>query len=185
MGHGGPAGADDNFPLAGWRDSPNPLASPHAVAGGEINVYAGQYPKSFNYYLDNNSFSADLFGALYETLLNMHPVTLQYEPGLAARWSIGADKRTFTFHLNPAAKWSDGRPVTAGDVKWTFDMIMSPTNMTGPHKVALAAFESPEIIDEHAIRFRAREVHWRNLGAAGGFQVAYARTNGNGLSKLF
>lgn len=171
MGFHGPTRADNNFPPAGWRDAPNPLASPHAVAGGEINVYAGQYPKSFNYYLDNNSFSADLFGALYETLLNMHPVSLQYEPGLAARWTIGDDKRTFTFHINPAAKWSDGRPVTAGDVKWTFDMIMSPTNMTGPHKVALVAFESPEVLDEHTIRFRAREVHWRNLGAAGGIQV--------------
>lgn len=163
--------ADQWFPATNWVDRPSPLTSPDAVPGGELCVFAGQYPKSFNYYLDNNSFSAELFGALYETLLNMNPVTLDYEPGLAEKWSISDDKRTFTFRINPRATWSDGKPITAADVKWTFDAVMNPDNMTGPHKVALEVFASPEIVDERCIRFTAREVHWRNLGAAGGFQI--------------
>jgi hypothetical protein len=32
-------------------------------------------------------------------------------------------------------------------------------------------FQPPEIIDTHTIRFTAREVHWQNLGAAGGFLI--------------
>ena len=52
------ATADESFPKPGWRDYVNPLASPAAVAGGEISAFAGQYPESFNYYLDNNTFSA-------------------------------------------------------------------------------------------------------------------------------
>jgi microcin C transport system substrate-binding protein len=163
--------ADEFFPKPGWTDAPNPLASPDAVPGGELCVFAGQYPKSFNYYLDNNAFSAELFGAQYETLLGMNPITLDYEPALAEKWSLSDDKRTFTFWLTPRARWSDGRPITARDVKWTFDAIMNPTNMTGPHKVALEMFTSPEIVDERCIRFQAREVHWRNLGAAGGFHI--------------
>lgn len=163
--------ADELFPKPGWKDTPNPLASPEAVPGGELCIFAGQYPKSFNYYLDNNAFSAELFGAQYETLLGMNPLTLEYEPALAEKWTISDDKRTFTFWLTPRARWSDGRPITASDVKWTFDAIMNPTNMTGPHKVALETFASPELVDERCIRFRAREVHWRNLGAAGGFHI--------------
>ena len=166
-----PALGDDTFPKTNWVDRPNPLAGAEAVIGGELCVFAGPYPKSFNYYLDNNSFSAELFGAMYESLLTMNPVTLDYEPGLAAKWTISDDKRVFTFWLNPKAQWSDGQPVTADDVKWTFDALVNPANLTGPHKVALETFESPVVVDERCIRFKAKEVHWRNLGSAGGIQV--------------
>jgi len=147
------------------------MANPDAPAGGQLCVFAGQYPRSFNYYLDNNSFSAELFGALYETLLSMSPATLDYEPALAERWSLSDDKTVFTFHIHPAARWSDGAPVTAADVEWTFQAILNPANMTGPHKVALETFLPPEVVGERCIRFKARAVHWRNLSAIGGFQI--------------
>jgi microcin C transport system substrate-binding protein len=165
------ASAEEIFPKPGWADAPNPLASPDAVTGGELRIFAGQYPKSLNYYLDNNSFSAELFGAMYETLLNMGTLSLDYEPGLAEKWSVSDDKKTFTFWLNPKAAWSDGRPITTADVQWTFDAIMNPANMTGPHKVALEKFDRPVMVDERCIRFTAKEIHWRNLGAVGGFQI--------------
>jgi len=163
--------AEEWFPGKNWKDAPNPLASPAAVVGGEMSIYVGEYPKSFNYYLDQNVFSSELFSAMYESLLTQNPVTLDFEPGLAEGWSIADDKQTFTFRLNPKASWSDGRPVTARDVQWTFDAIMKPENMTGAHKVALARFESPVVIDDRTLRFTAREVHWQNLDALASFAV--------------
>lgn len=163
--------ADEQFPKPEWKPAPIPTANPDAPAGGQLCVFAGQYPRSFNYYLDNNTFSDELFGALYETLLTRNPITLEYEPSLAERWSISEDKTTFTFHIDPAAKWSDGAPVTAADVQWSFEAVMNPANMTGPHKVALETFQPPEVISERCIRFKAKAVHWRNLSAIGGFQI--------------
>ena len=159
------------FPKPDWRDAVSPVVSPRAVPGGEIAVSAGPYPDSFNYYLANNSFTADLFSSLYETLLDSDPLTFDFEPGLAARWSISEDRKTFTFWLDPAAHWSDGRPITADDVAWTFAAIMNPTNMTGEFKVGLEQFNPPEILATNAIRFTCREVHWRNLLSVGGFMV--------------
>jgi microcin C transport system substrate-binding protein len=164
------ANAED-FPAATWRDQLNPLASPDAYPGGEISIFLGQYPKSLNYYLDPSTQSAQIFGSLFETLLSMNPVTLEYEPGLADRWSISADKKEFTFFIDRQAQWSDGRPVTAQDVKWTYDVIMDPKNLTGSHKIDMERFYPPEVIDSHTIRFRTKNVHWRNLGAAGGFYI--------------
>lgn len=43
-----------------------------------------------------------------------------FEPRLAARWEWGADSTAITFHLDPRARWHDGRPVRAGDVRFTF-----------------------------------------------------------------
>jgi len=163
--------ATEEFPGDGWKDALNPLASTEAVVGGEISIFAGQYPKSLNYYLDNNSFTAEIFGAMFETLLTMNPMTLAYEPNLASTWTISDDKKTFTFTLDQQARWSDGRPITAEDVKWTFDAIMDPKNLTGVHKVSLERFDSPTVVDKYTIRFTARDVHWVNLSAVGGFHI--------------
>jgi len=46
----------DDYPKKGWKQKANPLASPDAEIGGEISIFAGQYPKSFNYYLVFNEF---------------------------------------------------------------------------------------------------------------------------------
>jgi len=163
--------ASQTFPPENWKPQPNPIASPDARPGGQLAIFAGQSPKSLNYYLDNNSFSSEVFGALYETLIDMNPMTLKYEPELACKWTISDDKKTFTFVIDPKARWSDGTPITAQDVKWTYDAIIDPKNMTGVHKVSLERFVSPIILDKQTIQFTAKEVHWVNLGAVGGFQI--------------
>lgn len=163
--------ADESFPKPDWKDQPDPLASPLAEPGGEIVIFPGQSPKSFNYYLDNNSFSQQFFGLMYETLLSRDSITLDYVPALADRWTVSDDKKVFTFHIDSKARWSDGKPVTAHDVKWTFETIMDEKHLTGVHKVALEAFETVEAVDDATVRFTAKYVHWRNLSAAGGLDI--------------
>jgi microcin C transport system substrate-binding protein len=165
------AQADDVYPKPGWEDAPDPLSSPHAVPGGILRFAAFQPPKSLNAYIDNNTYTRQIFGLMYETLLSVDSVTTEFTPGLARRWTISDDKLGYTFEIDPSATWSDGRPVTAEDVKWTFDQVMAPTNATGASKVALGVFASPEILGERTVRFRAKESHWRNLLAVGMFEI--------------
>ncbi len=178
---GSVAVAEQVFPAADWVDAPSRYASPLARPGGRIVMYAGSMPKSLNYLLDNNTFSARVFGLMYSSLLGMHDETGEYAPGLACRWTVSEDGRVFTFTLDPDARWSDGHPITARDVAWSFQAIMTPTHMTGAHKVALAAFMEtpPEVVAPDQIRFTASEVHWRNLGAAGGFPILPAHVFGD------
>jgi microcin C transport system substrate-binding protein len=165
------ARADDVFPKPDWRDAPDPVASPYAVPGGILRFAAFQPPKSLNVYIDSNTYTRQVFGMMYETLLSTDPVTMEFVPFLAKRWTISDDKSGYTFELDPAAVWSDGRPVTAEDVKWTFDQVMDPKNATGSTKVMLGVFDSPEILDARTVRFRAKESHWRNLSALGLFEI--------------
>ena len=51
---------------------------------------------------------------------------LEVAPGLAQKWEISADGRQYTFHLNPAATFSDGSPVRASDVLFTLRKIVDP-----------------------------------------------------------
>ena len=165
------AGGAEVFPREGWVEAPNPLASEWAEKGGMLVAYMGPYPKSFNYYLDQNVMSAEVFGQFFETLMTQHPLTLELEPLLAERCVLEDDRRTFTFYMNPQARWSDGRPVTAEDARWTFEAVMDPKHLTGPHKIGLERFEPPEALDEMTIRFRAKEEHWQNLLTLAGLQV--------------
>lgn len=167
----GAARAEQSFPRPDWRDRPSPFADDYAEPGGKISINAGQYPKSFNYLLDHTVSSAEIFSLLYETLLGTDGLTLEEIPGLANRWTLSDDKLGFTFHIDPEARWSDGRPILADDVIWTYHAIMDPKNLTGPMKVGLSRLEPPTQIDERTVHFRAREVHWANLLYAGGFYI--------------
>ena len=48
---------------------------------------------------------------------------LNVQPGLAESWNI-PDPLTYVFHLHSGVKFHDGRPLTARDVKWTFDSLV-------------------------------------------------------------
>ena len=153
------------FPEGEWNVK-NPLASADAVPGGRL-VLNGIQSKSLNAYLDNFSSTGQIFGMMYETLLGMDPLTSDFTPGLALRWRISDDHMSFTFELDPAAKWSDGKPVTAEDVRWTWEKVMDPASDTGSTKLSLGVFDMPEVLDERTVRFHAKEAHWRNLIAVG------------------
>jgi microcin C transport system substrate-binding protein len=166
-----PLRAEQVFPPAGWQPAPSPLASSQAEPGGKFSQWLSQFPKSFNYYLDNNVGSSQIFGLMFENLMSINESTRDFEPSLAKNWRVSDDKLTITVQLDERAKWSDGKPITAADVVWTFDAIMKPENLTGPHKVGLDKFASVKADGDHTVVFTAKEVHWRNLVSVGTFQV--------------
>ena len=154
------------YPAADWTERPDPAASPFARRGGTIRLNGAQPPKSFNAYIDNNNYSAMVFDLLYGKLLGMNAATSELEPALARRWAVSDDGREFTFVLDERAKWSDGEPVTAEDVRWTFDAVMDPKSATGPWKSMLGFFDSPEVVDARTVRFRKKGESprdWRDI----------------------
>ncbi len=158
----------ERFPAPGWVERPDPDASPYAVPGGRL-VFAGHNPpKSFNVYLDNNTSTSMIFSLLYPTLLAIDTRTGEYGPSLADWWEISDDKTLYTFHIDPRAKWSDGSPITAHDVKATFDAVVAPDSLAGSFRVVFAALGSPRVIDDQTIEFPCKEIHWRNLTVLGG-----------------
>ena len=64
--------------------------------------------------------------ALFEGLTVIDPRDLKPRPGVADRWTISEDHRTYAFHLRPEARWSDGRPVTAEDFAWSWRRVLTP-----------------------------------------------------------
>jgi peptide/nickel transport system substrate-binding protein len=79
----------------------------------------------------------------------------EYIPDLAERWET-PDDRTITFHLRPNLKFQDGRPLTAKDVKFTYDSLMAE-NFTSSKKAGYAAVQGIEAPDDRTVVFRLKE----------------------------
>ena len=162
------------YPAPGWTERPDPVASPRARKGGTVRFSGGQPPKSYNAYVDNNSYTRMTFDLMYENLLSINAETLDFEPALARRWAVSEDGHEFTFVLDERARWSDGRPVEAEDVKWTFDAVTAPESDTGPWKTMLGDFESPVVVDARTVRIRRKggsPKNWRDLANCGLFWI--------------
>lgn len=64
--------------------------------------------------------------ALFEGLTAVDEATSNPVPAAAERWETSADGLTWTFHLRPGLKWSDGTPLTAEDYVYSLQRSLSP-----------------------------------------------------------
>lgn len=82
-----------------------------------------------------------------------HPPTLA--PELAESWRLADDGRTLTFRLRADALWSDGEPVTAEDVRFTWQAQVSPA-IAWPYAQSKGTITAVEALDPRTVRFRFR-----------------------------
>ena len=110
-----------------------PLPEPPLVAdcapgipGGRLVVATFGDPKTFNPITANESSSEEIYRHLFAGLLGFDWTTQQVTPGLAESWTNSPDGKTWTFKLRKNLRWSDGEPLTADDVVFTWDVIYNP-----------------------------------------------------------
>lgn len=75
----------------------------------------GRLPKSFDPARAATPPETDLVRALFEGLTELDPRTLKERPAAAESWTASDDLKTWTFHIRPDARWSNGRPLTGED----------------------------------------------------------------------
>ena len=66
----------------------------------------------------------DQINNVYETLVDVDPVSLQPIPGLASEWSVSEDGKTFTFKMQEGRKFASGNPVRAQDAAWSLQRVV-------------------------------------------------------------
>ena len=108
-------------------------------------------------------FAYSVSSLSYESLLNVHPTTLEYMPALATHWQISPDKMTYRFRINPNARFSDGTPVTSDDVGATFDLMLDKTLQDPAQTVVFGKFNRPVAESKYIVRVQAKELNWRNF----------------------
>jgi len=93
-------------------------------SGGEIVLSTFSDPKSFNPITSTETSTSEYTVLMYEGLLTRNGVTLEMEPNIAERWETSADGLVWTFFIRPGVQWSDGVPLSAYDVEFTFNDLI-------------------------------------------------------------
>jgi len=106
--------------------SSRPLRVDVATREGHYSVGNGAEPATLDPQIATGTPEHHIFDALFEGLVTPTVEDTDADgPGVAARWET-TDYTTWTFHLRPEAKWSDGKPLTAHDFVWSYQRMLSP-----------------------------------------------------------
>jgi peptide/nickel transport system substrate-binding protein len=118
--------------------------------GGVLLAVIGADPPSLDPHQESTFANIQLVAPLYNTLLHLDPYNYPKIIGdLATEWKISPDGLTYTFKIHPGVKFHDGSPLTAADVKATYDKIIFPPQ--GVRSVrqnaytAVARVEAPDV----------------------------------------
>jgi ABC-type transport system substrate-binding protein len=96
-------------------------------SGGIINMHSYAFPPPNWHPHATNTTQVYSYSGIYNQLIEYNPETEDREDlrgDLATSWELSKDGKVYTFHLNPKAKWHDGKPVTAEDVVYSMDSMV-------------------------------------------------------------
>jgi len=117
--------------LAGCKKGAAPATAsssggPAGAVRTDLNYGNGTEPQDLDPQIVTGVPENKIVNALFEGLVAYGPKGTGTTPAAAESWSISEDGLVYTFKLQPAGKWSNGDPVTAGDFVRSFQRILSP-----------------------------------------------------------
>jgi peptide/nickel transport system substrate-binding protein len=127
-------------------------------AGSTIVVGVRSDFKGFNPIVTSDQYGMELINYALFTPLVQYDENLQPQPYLASSWEMNGDT-AITFKLRNDVKWHDGQPVTAEDVKFTFDRAKDPISASLIGSAFLPEVESATVIDPNTIHFSFKRPH--------------------------
>lgn len=135
-----------------------------ALPPADLTIVNGAEPESLDPALALSIEDLRVTMPLFEGLTRNDPVTARPVPGLAERWDISADGRTYTFSLRTNAVWSTGEPITAADVAWSWRRALDPKTGAGYASQLFfienaEAFNAGTLTDPGQLGFRATGPH--------------------------
>ncbi len=114
----------------------------------------GEGPKTFNPFNAKDNISATLSEVMYDGLLSTHPVTGQPVPKLAKDFTV--DGNNYIIYLRKGLKWSDGKPITADDVVFTWkNIIFDGMGNTSTRDSMVIDGKLPTVskVDDYTVKF--------------------------------
>lgn len=141
--------------------------------GGQLTTYMPDWPATLRMAGKdwNTSFNYAVHSMAYEGLLTLHPTTLEYIPMLATHWQISEDKTTYRFRINPEARWSNGKEVTAHDVVETWRLLVNPDLLFPSSVIIYGKLNEPKAISKYIVEVTVKEESWRNFQAFAGMAI--------------
>jgi peptide/nickel transport system substrate-binding protein len=130
--------------------------------GGTLNAAWAQTPVGLDPHTISAMSSFQVLENVLDTLVTLDS-DLNIVPSLAKSWSVSDDHLTWTFELRDDVLFSNGRPMTAEDVVYTFTRMLDPATGSG-NAWMLAGVTDVSAQDEHTVTFTLDEPNPGLLG---------------------
>jgi peptide/nickel transport system substrate-binding protein len=130
-------------------------------SGGRLVVSLRGEPKTLNPLIAADSRSREVIGVMQADLVHINRATQLTEPALAKSWKISADGLTYTLVLRRGLKFSDGQPLDADDVLFTFRVYLDE-NVHAPQRDLLIVGGKPitvRKVDAQTIAFQLSKTY--------------------------
>jgi ABC-type transport system substrate-binding protein len=148
----------------------------HKPAPGTLVMIIESSPTNLDPRVGVDAWSENIDGLLFDNLVSRDE-HLSVKPALAERWDT-PDPKTYIFHLHQKVKFSDGHPLTARDVKWSYDSLISG-KIRSPKGSTYGRVDSIEAPDDSTVIFHLKQpwpaILW-NLASPGMGIVPYGST---------
>ena len=155
------------LPACVRRDGPNIRIKRSETFYTNLNVD----PKTLHPIKSTDYYASVVQGYILESLLEKDPDTYELQPNLAEKWTQSQDGKTLTFYLRRNLRWSDGTPLTARDVKFTFSASKNP-EYGGIHLLPyLENIKSIEAKDDRTIVFHSKDVYFKTFEIVAGWDI--------------
>ena len=104
-------------------------AQPVAAAGDDktFTVALTDEVDSLNPFLGTLANSYEMWALTYNFMVGYSMKDMSPQPELATKWETSPDGKTWTFHLRDGVKWTDGKPLTAADIAYTYNRVLHGT----------------------------------------------------------
>ncbi len=132
--------------------------APPAAAGDAHTLVVGTRaePATLNPVAITASEGHQIAGLVFQKLLEEQDDFMSFQPQLAESWTTSADGLDVTFVLRADARWSDGTPVTADDVRFTWQ-VHTDTTVAWPSASIKSRIRDVEVRDARTAVFHFRE----------------------------
>jgi peptide/nickel transport system substrate-binding protein len=134
-------------------ETPHPAGGPRY--GGVLTVRVDGDPPHFDIHQASTSSVLWPLAPCYNLLVQFDPQDPdRVVPDLAERWEVSPDGKTYTFYLRRGVKFHHGKPLTARDIRASFERIISPPQgVLSPRKGVLSVIDGIEVVDDYTVRF--------------------------------
>jgi len=119
-------------------------------------------PATLNPITSSDYYASLVQGYIFNSLMDRSEDTYGWIPSLAEKYEISKDGKSFTFTLREGVKWHDGQPLTAEDVKYSFDVYFEGRFDAPQMKVYLEGIREVKILDPRTVQFITKQVYFKN-----------------------
>jgi len=144
------------------------IPNPNAPKGGVINLNYEEEPASIHPILSTDGYAQDIYALACDSLLARDASTYEFKPRIATSWEISKDGKQYTFKLRDGVTFHDGKPLTAEDVKFTFDAFVDPKLGAAHWKPYFEGVTKVEVVDPKTVKFTVKDTYFNNFNIAAG-----------------